>query len=72
MVSRTEEYTSSSSRVFHKVVGEEENTVLSGGAKMKSSISTPSRIKTISILPGFFQPFILIIFFLIPAAKLQN
>jgi hypothetical protein len=64
-----EEYTSSSNRVFHKVPGEEENTVLSRGAKMKSSISTPSRIKTMVILSGFFQTLILVIFFLLPTAK---
>jgi hypothetical protein len=55
MVSKMEEYTSSWSNVFHSVPGEEENTVLSGGAKIKSKISAASTIKTMLMLSGFLQ-----------------
>jgi hypothetical protein len=58
--------------VFHRVPGEEENTVLRGGATMNNSIIAASTIKTISILLGFLQPLILLIFFLLPAPKAQD
>jgi hypothetical protein len=66
MVSKMEEYTSSWSNVFHSVPGEEENTVLSGGAKIKSKISAASTIKTMLMVSGFLQILILVIFLLLP------